>query len=124
MMTPSSDSQCPALDREKAISICGGDEDLFFEMAGMFADEISERWDRLKSALAAGVALNVEEQAHTIKGMCANLAAAPLMETAHRIELAGRNKDLDRAVSMQAVFEAEFQRLRDHLEKIIPQPPG
>jgi len=56
-------------------------------------------------------------QAHTIKGAAANLGGESLRSAATLLEAAAKLEDLAASISCLVVVEAEFERLRQAMEK-------
>ncbi|MFQ5672938.1 MAG: response regulator [Nitrospinales bacterium] len=106
------------INKQAALALVDGDEELFLEIARVFLDEAREYADQLRTALDAQNAEEVERYAHTLKGTAANICAAPFKNAALDIERAAANKDLHLAVRLHARFEREFQRLIARLAAI------
>ncbi|PIQ97862.1 MAG: hypothetical protein COV67_02015 [Nitrospinae bacterium CG11_big_fil_rev_8_21_14_0_20_56_8] len=108
------------LNKEAALEICDGDEDLFNEIAVVYRDDAIELARKLKKALEGADAHGVERAAHALKGASGNICAERVRELAYKLEQAGRNKDLRSAVPLYKEFVTEFIRLKDHLDEILP----
>jgi len=113
----------PVLNREEAIAICSGDEELFLEMAALFVIDAAGLIEKAQAALSSGGADAVAEAAHAAKGIAANICAGPFKEAAHQLQMAARDKDFPRLPRLFEKFHAEHARLRDYLMTIIPAEP-
>lgn len=116
-MPPDSES---VLDKEEAIALCSGDEELFLELLAAFLIDSKKLIGLLTQALEDGDSTSVETHAHSFKGISANICAGPLKESARRLEIAGRNKESNQLAPLFEEFHQEFLRLQKYLLKIIP----
>lgn len=89
--------QTRVLDREAALSRIGGDEDLLREIAALFLDDYPSLEERIRKALLAGDAEELQRASHTLKGAVANFAAEQAYQCALELETIGRSRDLSRA---------------------------
>ena len=99
----------PAADFSAAIERLGG-QDVWDEIAGMFADETRERLAILEKTLAAGDHDAVRHEAHTIKGGSAELLLEDIRELAHQLEVQGREGKLDGADVLLGKLNAAFRQ--------------
>lgn len=115
---PPGNPELPAVNKKAALALVDGDEELFMEIAQVFLEDARAYVEKLRGALDANNAEEVEHYAHTLKGAAANICATAFKDTASDIESAARNKDLNLAVKFHARFESEFQRLIGYLSEI------
>ncbi len=87
----------PAFSPDEARQRLLGDEDLFKDLVRTFLHHIPKEVDRLGQALAEPRSERVVHQAHTLKGMCANISAHGLKERFANLEQAARQGDLEKA---------------------------
>lgn len=113
----------PVLNREEAIAICSGDEELFLEMAALFIIDAAGLIEKAQAALSAGDTEVIAESAHAAKGIAANICAGPFKEAAHQLQMAARDQDSSQLPRLFEKFHAEHLRLRDYLITIIPAEP-
>ena len=73
----------------------------------------------LREALAQSDPERVQRQAHSLKGASANVGARRVGDCAGRLEVMGRDQNLDGAAKMFGQLEQEFQRVREHIRKDI-----
>jgi CheY-like chemotaxis protein len=93
-------------DKDALFNRLGCDEGLYKHILKSFLDYMPLQIEKLKSALDDTESLIL--QAHNIKGMCANISAEKLRETAYQIEAAGRDGDLNTACSLTDRLEEIF----------------
>lgn len=94
-----------------------GDEDLCQELLQTFLEYTPQQLQVIRQALEAGDALRLQGQAHSLKGAAASISAEAMKETARRLELAGKNCDLEQAGPLVEALLREFARLQEALNK-------
>ncbi|HEX2064512.1 MAG TPA: response regulator, partial [Acidimicrobiales bacterium] len=90
--------------------------DMLAELGSIYAQETPPRLAALRAAVAAGDAVAVREQAHTIKGTAVALGASGLAEQAARLEAMGREGRLEGAEQLVDEVEAESERVARALD--------
>ena len=65
--------------------------------------------------MEAGDASSVERQAHSIKGVAANVGGEALRAVAFEMEKASRAGDLNAAKARMVELESQFERLRQEM---------
>lgn len=93
----------------------GGDTKAIEELIGYFLLESTAQLHNIKCGLAAGDETLVEQSAHKLKGMAANVGAVNLADEAFRIQLAVRKRDFDSPKGI-------VQRLEEMLAAIESRP--
>ena len=88
------------------------DEQLARSLVNGFLKDVPKRLARLKQELAAGVAANVEHEAHTIKGAAATISGQALRAVAGKLEQAAHAGDLATVTARLPELEARFARLQ------------
>jgi two-component system sensor histidine kinase/response regulator len=88
------------------------DEELIKEIVPIFLNDNKERLDMLTKAVKAGDAKAIKLYAHAVKGAGRNIGAKQLSDIAHCLECAGRENDMEAAVSL-------FDKLKAELEKVM-----
>ena len=88
-----------------------GDPAIAREILKLYLDDVPVQLVRLRQALSAGSARDIERTAHLLKGASASVAADRLREGAVRLELAARAGDLEEAAEMLLVIDDEFSEL-------------
>jgi HPt (histidine-containing phosphotransfer) domain-containing protein len=87
-----------------------GDQELLFDLMGIFLDESGPLLDQVQDALVARDAAVLERAAHKLKGTVSIFRCDGAAQSALELETMGRNRDLIRAedvyVQMQEQMEA------------------
>jgi PAS domain S-box-containing protein len=102
----------PVFDRAALLDRCMEDEELVQEVLGLFVENVPQRIQELREALAGGDAQAACLAAHTIKGMAANTSANALRDAAKRMEEAARDGDLETVQERMNALESGFEQLR------------
>ncbi|MEW6380402.1 MAG: CHASE domain-containing protein [bacterium] len=111
-------------DRGDFMSRFLGDEDLAMILIEGFLQDAPRQIARLKQALASGDAFLVHLQAHTIKGIAANLSALSLKETAYDMETAAKKGDLAKVAHLLPHLEKESETLKETLVQVLADKHG
>jgi PAS domain S-box-containing protein len=93
-----------------------GDEELTDSIILLFLEDMPRQITILKERIARGLSEEARSQAHKIKGSAANVGAMDLKETAHAMETAGREKDMERLKSLLPELERQFESLKKAME--------
>jgi CheY-like chemotaxis protein len=94
------------------------DEGLAKRIVTGFLDDMPGQISALRAYVENGQAEQARVQAHKIKGSAANVTASMLRETAHAMETAGRDGDMETLQSLLPVLEDRFQQLKAQMESI------
>ncbi|HEV2424716.1 MAG TPA: response regulator [Terriglobia bacterium] len=97
------------IDRRTLLGHFGGDERMLRRLSDIFRDDCPRLLGDIQKALHGGDADAVAQAAHTLKGAIANFGAADVVGAAKRVEVAGRQGNLEQAKA--ACIE---------LEKLLP----
>ena len=107
------------LDKDLALSRAGGDEELLREIAALFLDDYPRTLEDLRTAIAAGVACDIEHHAHSLKGSVANFGAPEAVAAALSLEQQGRNQTIDDSPSGLQRLESALSALKPELESLL-----
>ena len=118
MALPTDNPNAP-INKEAALEICDGDEELFLEIAGVYLEDASPLMTKLQDALESGDAKNVEKHSHALKGASANICAESVRDTAQKMERLGRSGDLSQSVPLFKTLKQEFTRLQECLHHLL-----
>jgi HPt (histidine-containing phosphotransfer) domain-containing protein len=88
------------------------DEELLEEVVRGFLEDAPLRIAALKEALGEGDAALVRREAHTLKGAASNISAGALCQAASETEKAGVAEELDKAASLTAEIDEQFEILK------------
>ncbi len=95
------------------------DRELLVELLTLFQNDFPRLRDALHAAVDAGNLKQVEEVAHTLKGMLANLAIKLPCQLAAGIELAARAGDAQQVQKALSKFDREEAGLLAAVESFI-----
>ncbi|MCI4626807.1 MAG: Hpt domain-containing protein [Candidatus Magnetoovum sp. WYHC-5] len=97
----------------------GGDKPIILEVWRAFLEDAPVRMQVLKDAITSNLVQEAEREAHTLKGMAANIGAPILKQEAMKMELATKKVDLTDANLMYESLHYEYMRVIDELERFI-----
>ncbi len=106
------DSASKIFDRENLLDRLGNDEVLCRKILDMFLQDVPGIIEKLKTAVNDNDAEQTRMEAHTIKGMSANMGACRLNEAASEMETAGEEGELDKVRSLMGKLEQEFENFQ------------
>jgi len=102
-----------------------GDRDIVLDSIRFFFDDVPELLDRVNRGLESEATREIERAAHSIKGLAANLNAAPAREAAWQLEqLASREKGLQDLRLAAAALRQEISRLEPQLQRFLAEEEG
>jgi PAS domain S-box-containing protein len=102
-------------DPQTALERTNGSEELLGEIVEIFLETCPEMLAAVRSAVASGDCEALARAAHSLKGAAASIAAGRVQQLALQLELAGKDGQADRAVSLCEKLEDEVATLRDVL---------
>lgn len=105
-------ADAPPFDREKALDLCGEDEELLYTVIQEMTPEIDSQMQLLRDALAAEDVATVHVTSHRLKGSLMLIAAEASAAVALKIEIAGREEKLADIPEKMAELDAELVRLK------------
>ncbi|HPM82895.1 MAG TPA: response regulator, partial [Candidatus Anammoximicrobium sp.] len=108
----------PVMDRNAALELLGGREELLGELTALFFEETDKLMPALRTAVQQQHIAEVRRLAHTIKGAATHFAAPATVAAALRLETLGRDGDLAGADEALARLEREVERLKHALADI------
>ncbi len=107
----------PPIDYASALERVEGDKSFLEELLNLYFEDFSEKYDRLQKAIEQKNFELIRELGHGLKGSSANLSLTFLQETASHMEVAGRERNGEKARKALALLEQEFKKLKDFLSK-------
>ncbi|HXG12618.1 MAG TPA: response regulator [Gemmataceae bacterium] len=113
-----------ALDWDAALEYVGGDRQLLADLVAIFFEECPRWLDELRRAVMERSAADVKRTAHNLKGAMSHFGAHAAREVALRLEMMGREGNLDGATEALADLEKEIERLRPALTAFIHPGSG
>jgi PAS domain S-box-containing protein len=106
------------LDRPALLSGIDGNRKLLRELVRLFLADYPRHLAEIKEAIRLDDAEPLEKAAHALKGSVGNFAAKNAFAAAQRLELMGRNKNLDNGGEACVTLESELARLAEELGKL------
>ncbi|MEP6544920.1 response regulator [Microcoleus vaginatus GB1-A2] len=86
-------------------------------LANCYFEEAVKLLQAMKLAIAQADTQTLNRAAHTLKGSSANLSAAPLAQLCAALEVMSARGELDRASSLLAQIEVEYDRVKNTLQQ-------
>ena len=99
----------------------GGDTEFLEDLLKIFFLEFEEKKAQIEDALEGADFSLIQELGHSLKGASANLSLPSLRRDASALEIAGREKNIDRARQLLNSLIAECRALHDFLDQNPPQ---
>jgi len=107
--------------RQRALEQMEGDAELLAEVAEMFIADSPDWLEAVRDAVARRDCEALARSAHSIKGALGNFGTGSAYDAALRLELLGREKNLDCVEEQMLLLEAELLRLEPHLAGITDE---
>jgi CheY-like chemotaxis protein len=107
----------PPIDFASALERVEGDKSFLEELLNLYFEDFSEKYGQLQKAIEQKNFNLIRELGHNLKGSSANLSLTFLQETSSHMEVAGRDRNGEKAKKALALLEQEFKRLKDFLSK-------
>ena len=99
-------------DRAAMLANLDDDSELADEIIRMTCDNLPVRLAELRRTLAAADNKAAEREAHTIKGIAANIFAEPLREAALQLEKTCKNQQIEN-------YAVEFERVESRIRQLL-----
>ncbi len=109
-------------DMEESLRMLGGDREFFKEVASMFLENYPKQLVELKSAVLTGNPKSIERAAHSIKGSLGAFFAKSSHGVALRLEMMGRENNLNQVQEICNTLENKVNKLVVTLKRIIKTP--
>jgi PAS domain S-box-containing protein len=111
----------PAVNLTELQAFCSSiDEDstkILSLLANCYLEEALKLLEAMKLAIVQADTQALKRVAHTLKGSSANLSAAPLAQLCGRLEAISTSGELDRASTLLAQIEVEYDRVKNTLQQ-------
>ncbi|MEG4503764.1 PAS domain S-box protein [Microcoleus sp. F8_C2] len=111
----------PAVNLAELQAFCSSiDEDstqIMSLLANCYLEEAVKLLQTMKLAIAQADTQALNRAAHTLKGSSANLSATPLAQLCSRLEVISTSGELDRASTLLAQIEGEYDRVKNTLQQ-------
>ena len=107
------------IDHAALLAGVDGDRRLLCELVRLFLADCPQGLAKIKNAIRCGDAGALGRAAHTLKGSVGNFATRNAFAAAQRLEIMGRDGDLDNAGKAFMTLESELARLTEELRLIM-----
>ena len=106
------------VDWATALDRLQGDRGLLEEIVGVFREECPRLLTQARQAIADGDAAQLRLAAHTLKGALVNFAASDAVDAARRLEMIGKQGEMDAAPQALSDLERQLERLQSALDEM------
>jgi HPt (histidine-containing phosphotransfer) domain-containing protein len=103
------------IDYPSALARIGNDESFLKELLELYLMDFEVKQQDLKAAIEGMDFISIQELGHSLKGSSANLSLTFLQKAAYEMEIAGKDRDIERAKKAHQTLQQEFQSLKTHL---------
>jgi HPt (histidine-containing phosphotransfer) domain-containing protein len=112
---PEAEQADGVIDHAALLAGVDGDSRLLCELVRLFLADCPQGLAKIKNAIRCGDAGALGRAAHTLKGSVGNFATRNAFAAAQRLEIMGRDGDLDNAGKAFMTLESELARLTEEL---------
>lgn len=116
---PEAEQADGVIDHAALLAGVDGDRRLLSELVRLFLADCPQGLAKIKNAIRCGDAGALGRAAHTLKGSVGNFATKNAFAAAERLEIMGRDGDLDNAGKAFMTLESELARLTEELRRLI-----
>ena len=116
---PEAEQADGVIDHAALLAGVDGDRRLLRELIHLFLADCPQGLAKIKDAIRCGDAGALGRAAHTLKGSVGNFARKSAFAAAQRLEIMGRDGNLDNAGEAFRTLESELARLTEDLRKLI-----
>ena len=109
------------LDLESLLHRCLGDRPFCAMMLRKFSDRAAHQLAALDRAANARNIVELTREAHTLKGIAANISAEALRSSAARLEQAARAGEIDKAGVLVQQVHAQVERCLQAMPAVLAQ---
>ena len=106
------------LDESALLARFEGEAELLRDVVNLYLDDCPKLLDGIRGALERGDAHGLERAAHKLKGTVANFSARASYDAALRLEVMGRDGNLEQAREALGQLESALEQLRPVLLKL------
>ena len=96
-----------------------GTLNLLKEIIEIFLDDHPNQMKQIQEGISSGDAVVLEHAAHSLKGSVGNFAAKRTYDAAYRLEVRGREENLEEANEALGDLEKEIEGLKDGLDAVV-----
>ncbi len=104
------------IDLPSVLERLGGDETFLQELLTIYVEEFTSRVANLERAIVNQDFSSIQEIAHSLKGSSANLSLLELQRISLVLEIAGREKDMEKIKQNLTSLKGAFAKLQEYLK--------
>lgn len=123
-MTGDSDLVLDATQVADLLALDKGQGTFFARFVNVFLSGAEDRIVKLRDHAESADAAAVAEAAHALRGASGNVGAVRLADLCGRVEVAGKQQDMDAARELIALLETEFALARGALLAAVRRANG
>lgn len=112
------------INLEELLARVENDRELMCDLLSIFKEEFPQRYQALREAVESQDAARVVLEAHALRGMLSNLAAAEAAEATAQLECLGRNKETAGFRESFAHFERIAKELSGQVDACMAEVSG
>ena len=101
------------------LTLIENDLELLEDLVSIFKENYPQRMAAIKEAITNVDSLQLEREAHALKGMISYFSAAKAVRAAYRLEEMGRNGNVGQAADIFPSLEKEITALERALEEFL-----
>ncbi len=113
-----SQNKATVFDRPSLLKRLLGDEELLKIVLTTFKEDIVRLVQDLKEKISLGDIVAVQRQIHTIKGAVGNICAYEMQKTTQEMEIATKEKTLDKTTTLLPFVEQQMEKLLAELHRL------
>ncbi len=106
-------------DKDNALNIIGGDEDLLRDIVEIFITDIPQQISEIKEAVNSCNADALQESSHKLKGAVSNFGEIATFKTAFKLETMGKENRLENVEQVYDTLVKDVESLVNELKEII-----
>ncbi len=106
-------------DKDKALNIIGGDEDLLRDIVEIFVVDVFQQMSEIQEAVNSRNNDALEKSAHKLKGAVSNFGENATFKTALKLEIIGKENRLDDVAGIYGTLVKDVENLVNRLKEFI-----
>ncbi len=106
-------------DKDKALDIIGGDEDLLREIIEIFINDVPQQMSEIKEAVRSRKGDMLEKSSHKLKGAVSNFGENATFKSAFKLEIIGKENRFDDVEEVYGTLVKDVESLTNSLNEII-----
>jgi len=95
------------------------DFDLFVELSELFFEDSSALLKKIEDSISRGDTDALRKSAHTLKGAVSNFSAQKAYDAAYELEIAGKDKMLEKATEQLTTLKDEINEVIDAMKSLV-----